>query len=218
MMGIWDAKIQGTATIYCPRRANKWTRGRLAVADFRAGTTLVEMLAYVAILAVVINLALSLFLSASRLSMLGTSGLDKMVVLETMREDFTETVREAVAVTERVAAYRADEDTLVLELPSEPGEGRRFAVFGMMGAEPRLSRLVLIEKDGAFAAERLDTYRLDLEQAGFTLDAADPAQARRASLHVVLKTDRERKTPSTGNTFWAAMRSVASDRAGGQQR
>jgi hypothetical protein len=179
--------------------------------------TLVEALAYVTILAVAINLALSLFLSASRLSMLGSSGLDKMVVLEEMRQEFTETVREATAVRDQIAEYRTGPDTLVLELPSQVGEGRRYAVFGVLGGQPRLSRLVLTDKDGAFAAERFDTYRLDLEQVRFTADSADPKDARRASLHVVLKTERVRKTPSMGNTFSAAMRSVGPGPAGGRQ-
>ncbi|MCP4645743.1 MAG: prepilin-type N-terminal cleavage/methylation domain-containing protein [bacterium] len=169
------------------------------------GYTLIEMLASIAVMAVFINICLVIFVMATRLSLLGTTTLTSMQAVETVQRDFTETVRSAVSVEQEAGTYRTGPDTLVLRLPALAGQDARYAVFGMLGDDSRLSRYVLVEKDDALAADRFFTYPVDIEGLAFDYGEAPPGKARSVTMTVTIKKDTQRRTPSMGNTFTAAL-------------
>ena len=151
-----------------------------------AGMVLIEALAYVAILAIVVNVTMSVFVSASRLSLLGTTALDRLTMVEHIREGYARTVREAQGVVSVVGAYRTGGDRLVLEMPRSPehADARRYVVFGFITSTSCLGRLEIIEKDGQYSAAAYSTYALPVSALRFGYDTPDPEQARLMSLEV----------------------------------
>jgi len=176
-----------------------------------AGMTLLELLGCAAVLAVVINLAAQVFITSSRLSVLGTTSLDRMGVVEEIREEFVATVRQSCAVRPSVGKYRSGSEQLILALSSSARDGsaKRYAVFGRIGSESRLSKLVISETDGAYAAERFVTYPLDLESIRFTYDKSVPDEARLVSLELRLKDEGNGRGPEPAHKFTVAMRGVS---------
>ena len=171
-----------------------------------AGTTLIEMIAYIAVLGVMISLCLSIFVTTSRLSLIGTGTLERMTGVEEIRKGFSETVREAVGVRAEAASYRTGPEVLVLELPCD--HGARYAVFSRPGPDQRLSKLVFTEREGEFSPEHFVTYQQNLRTLQFAYDAANMAQTRRVSLRLEIDKGVEPKIPSPGHTFYAAIRAV----------
>jgi hypothetical protein len=177
----------------------------------RAGMTLLELLGCAAILAVVINLAAQVFITSSRLSVLGTTSLDRAGVVEDIRDEFVAAVRQSSAIRSSVGNYRSDSEQLILALsPSaRGGNAKRYTVFGYIGSESRLSKLVISEKDGAYAAERFVTYPVDLESVRFTYGRSVPQKARLVSLELRVKNEGSRREADVAHTFTAAMRGVS---------
>ena len=142
----------------------------------RAGMTLLEVLGCIAILAVVINLAASVFITSTRLSVLGTSVLDKMCAVEDIRSEFVGAVRASTRVCSSVGKYRSGPDQIVLQM-AQPGDQKgvkRYVVFGPIGSDSRLDKLVILEKDGKHTAERFVTYPIDLESIQFRYKRNNP--------------------------------------------
>lgn len=158
------------------------------------GASLLEMIVYIAVLAILVSLALQVFISGSRVSALGTATLDRMLVLADLDEDFVDTVRSARRIVSEVARYKTGPDMLVLELPAETG--RRYAVFGQLGETPQMNRLILVESQGTLEVERFATYRTDLSAISFEFDAALPLDARCVTLSLAPKVpDRAQVKP-----------------------
>ncbi len=101
------------------------------------GYTLLELLAYLSIFAVAINLAGSLFVSATRLHMLGDDAIARMQAVDEIAAAFTGAVHESLGVVESADGYVTSDDTLVLQLPDT-----RFAVLGRLRGD---DRFVLLE-------------------------------------------------------------------------
>ena len=177
----------------------------------RAGMTLLELLGCAAVLAVVINLAAQVFITSSRLSVLGTTSLDSAGVVEDIRDEFVAAVHQSYAIAPSVGNYRSDSEQLILALAPSAREGgaERYIVFGRIGSKSRLSKLVISEKDGAYVAERFVTYPVDLESIRFTYDKSDPHEARLVSLELRVRNEGKRHRADAAHTFTAAMRGVA---------
>jgi hypothetical protein len=184
---------------------------RVGSAD-NAGMTLLEVLGCVAVLAIVINLAASVFISSTRLSILGTSALDKMWAIDEIRGEFVGAVHTSSGVCAGVADYRSGADQIVLEMarPSGEKEVKRYAVFGLIGSDSRLGKLVLLEKNGKHSAERFVTYPLDLDSIRFKYDAKVPHEAHLVSLEIDVRNDGGKHKKRAPHTFTAAMRGVSS--------
>ena len=168
--------------------------------------TLIELIPYLTILGVMIGLCLSIFVTTSRLSLIGSGTLDRMTGIGEIRTDFSETVREAVRVRGRGGSYETGPDTLVLELPCN--QGTRYAVFTRVDSNQQLSKLVFLAQEGEFLPEHFVTYKPNLRKVRFEYDAADVAQARRVLLYLEIDKGVEPKQPPLGHTFYAAIRAV----------
>jgi len=184
-------------------RTNRWPD--------RAGMTLLELLGCAAVLAVVINLAAQVFITSSRLSVLGTTSLDRAGVVEDIRDEFVAAVRESSAILPGVGKYRSDSEQLILELSMHGRQSspKRYVVFGRIGSESRLSKLVISEKTSVYSAERFVTYPVDLESVRFTYDKNVPQKARLVSLELRVRNEGNRRQGEVPHMFTAAMRGVA---------
>ena len=177
----------------------------------KAGMTLLEVLGSVAVLAIVINLAASVFISSTRLSALGTSALDKMWAIEEIRSEFVSAVRASSGVRSGVGKYRSGTDQLVLET-TRSGDQRgvkRYVVFGAIGSDSRLDKLVVLEKDGKQSAERFVTYPLDLDSIQFKYDSNVPGKAHLVSLEINIRNEGSKQKTGRLHRFSAAMRGIS---------
>lgn len=177
-----------------------------------AGMTLFECLMTTAILAVVVNLGLSIFMSSTRLSALTTGALDRVNMVEDVREAFSRTLHEATGVVSELATYKTGDEQLVLSYPPTPeSDGwRRYVVFGRIAPSAGLGRLEISEKDGQWRADSFITYPLSVTGLGFTLDTERPLEARMVTLHVDVQTgSRKHSRPPKTYTFAATLRGDA---------
>jgi hypothetical protein len=139
----------------------------------RSGYTLLEMLAYVSIFAIVVNLAAALFVSSTRLRMMGSEALERMQALEEMGAGFSDAVRESLGVVEQGGAYRTTGDTLVLALPGE----RRYAVLGRLRGDDRLVLMRIHDRE-VETHEYLKTFPRPLQALEFAHEPQAGGRAR----------------------------------------
>ncbi len=178
-----------------------------------AGMTLLEMLGYIAILAIVINLSLKVFIASSRLTGLGTSAVDRLALVEEVRDDFTRIVRLSAGVVPAVGDYRSGENCLILEMPQDPArnEGRTYIIWGAIVQELRLTRMAVLEKDGEFTAESLVSYPRDFQAIRFSYDTPEAEKARLVTLGLSYGTSSAEDASSRTRSFSAAFRYWTSD-------
>jgi type II secretory pathway pseudopilin PulG len=135
--------------------------------DRTRGATMVELVVYIAILAVMVNLAVGTFASAMRLNTRGMETLETARALGVVQEDFRRTVREAVALPDAAGIWTSDGDTLVIELAPEGGN-RRYAVFGVLDDPAQISRhLFSVRPDGSVEPLAMRTYNLNVGSVAF---------------------------------------------------
>jgi hypothetical protein len=129
------------------------------------GMSLLEMLGYVAVLAVLFNVAAGAFLACSRLSAKGTTALDRSEAVEEIRAEFTEAVRGGSRIVPGVCSFRTGPEQVVLEMPSNHEEPnvKRYTVLGFLGKEARVSRMRISERYGNAPAEPIDTASVPAE-------------------------------------------------------
>ena len=175
-----------------------------------AGMSLLECLAYIAIFAMIVNLSMSAFVSASRLSAFGSASLERLAITDDLRDAVSSVVREARAVVAGVGAYHTGEDTLVVELPSLPGQpmARRYAVIGCVTSKDRLARMEMTETDGKYEITWCSTYSLPIAAVRFSYDTPDPLRARLISIETDAVNTHKGKPP-VPYRFQAALRSRA---------
>jgi hypothetical protein len=183
-------------------------------AESSAGLSLLEVLACAAILGVVINLCASVFVTSSRLSVLGTTALDRIHVVQEIRDGFISTVRESCAVVPTLSEYSSGSEQIILEMAQRPAQkaGKRYAILGRFGSESRLGRLKILEKDGKYSAEGFVTYPLEFDSIRFGYDKSTVHEARLISLEFDIKNTGNRRGRRAAHKFTAAIRGVSAAR------
>jgi len=174
-----------------------------------AGMSLFECLVYVAILGVVINLSMSIFMSSSRMSTLATVALDRVNMTEDVRHAFTRAVHEAEGVASEAGSYKTGPEQLVLAYPPTPeSDGwRRYVVFGRIAPSAGLGRLDILEKAGEVVIDGLVKYPLPVSKLDLSYDADSPDAARLVTLQVDVQmgSSRDVRPPKT-HRFAASLR------------
>lgn len=151
----------------------------------RAGMALLEVLAYVVILGMVLNVAGQALITCTRLSAFGAAAPDRLVNAAEVEDAFRTAVRNACAVAPAVGDYRSGPETLVLEAPA--AEGRRFQVLGCIGRPDRVTLLELVERDGRLEAESARTLAFEAGALRFAYSTPDPTTARLVTLQLTPK-------------------------------
>jgi hypothetical protein len=161
------------------------------------GYTLLELLAYLSVLGVAVNLAGALFVSATRLHMLGDDAVTRMQALDEIADAFTDAVQESLGAVDGADGYATGEDTLVLRMP-----GDRFAVLGRLRGDARFVVMKFHAGD-AGAPTFLETCSYPLHELSFERTLEGGAIAMRVHLQ------RESARDGAGHTVIATPRSVA---------
>ncbi len=145
------------------------------------GITLVEILAYAAVMLVVINLGATLFVSVLRMHDAGTTALEQAQVLRHFNAEFRRVVSESVALRPAAGAFETSEGVAVLELPPDPANGEaRYAVFERIEHDDGfgLRRLVLQQTPEGLEAAYMKTYQIPFKALAFEFgDENAPARA-----------------------------------------
>jgi hypothetical protein len=170
------------------------------------GTSLVEMLMFIAVFSMAIVMLSKIFVTTSRMSVYSTQIVDRMNAVREIQRDFTETVREAVAIVPGIGEHRTDDKTLVLQLHHD-GAPERYAVLGMLDGQPRLCRMEVTGAGDALQADKYVMWRLPVAAAHFEVDAV----AQRVTLTLDTQPHNPQK-PDSGRThrFIAALRTTRS--------
>ncbi len=173
----------------------------------RAGYSLLELLVYVAVFAVAVNLFVSLLGTGSQLSALNTLSMSRMEGVREVQEEFTEFTRRASAVVSEVGEYKTGADRLVLKMPQAQEGEFDYAVLGVLRESNRFAVMGLTEKEGAMEVVYMKTLRQPLETLEFDVNqgGARPLVNLRVK---VLGEEGERKQPFVEHFASATPRGV----------
>lgn len=175
-----------------------------------AGMTLVEMLAYVATLTVIINLAAGTFASGLRLDAAANAVVADLNTQDAIRADFLDTVRLAVRVCPQAGAFRSGDEQVVFELPRRPdvAEQHRYAVFGRFD-DGRPYRLVLSD-EGRTAPVIVQTtaYPRAFASVRFRYDVPEASQARLVTVELESARNKRGNRPPAVYVYTASLRLV----------
>jgi hypothetical protein len=149
------------------------------------GATIVEVVAYLAVLAVIMNFCAMIFVHTLRMASVGEKALDTIRAVQTIRADFTSSVREASHIAPAAGEYVTGESRIVLAMPrteESPG-AERFVVFSSLG-EGKLVKATIAEEDGEIHLIGIVTYPATFERIHFVLGGMELARAKTATLEL----------------------------------
>lgn len=161
------------------------------------GMTLLEMLAYIAGLAIFINICAVAFIQGNRLMQVGETALLRMNAASEIQRDFTQAVREAVSVDAERSGFVSNSAQVVLRMPSDPDDPGviPFVLFATSeDGFPYMNRYVM--RNGALEVDRSKRYAVPYETATFTYDRP-PGQGTR-TVHLNLRVFADRLDNRTG--------------------
>lgn len=136
----------------------------------RGGYSLLEMLVYIAVLAVAINLFLTTLHTGSRLTATTTLQLSRMEGIREVQQSFVGYVRRAAAVVPGAGEFRTDANRVVLQMPPGQEEGFSHLVLGALRDPHRFSVMGLTESSGTWTEVYGKTLRQPLGQQQFEVD------------------------------------------------
>ena len=135
------------------------------------GMVLLEVLMYSGIFAVLINILMSAYLNATRLSNAGIARAEIVRMTEDTRTDMTRAIHEAATVIPSLDAFKTRKDLIVLQMPQTPdATTRRYTVLGHIRSDKRLSRMEIVERNGQQEVTFLKTYAIPVTDVQFSTD------------------------------------------------
>ena len=173
-----------------------------------AGMTLLELMGYLAVLAIGINLCVSLMFQGWRLSALHAQALDRMNSVTTIEEAFRKAVRASDMVVPGFDDFRTGEEAVVFRGHDADGAVVH-TVFSRLGEaeDLRLSKVVLSGTEADYDIEKMTTYSLPLGLLSFSREGRGVSM----TLTLALK-EGERAGKGMAHRF------VATPRGGGEPR
>lgn len=171
------------------------------------GYSLLELLVYVAVFAIGVNLFVSLLGTGSRLSATNTLTMARMEGVREVEEEFTEYTRRATAVVDEAGDFKTGPDRLVLKMPPGQADGFDYAVLGVLREANRFGVVGLAEKEGELEVVYMKTLRQPLELLVFEVEGG----GERPLVHLRVKVqgeDGERKQPFVEHRASATLRGV----------
>ncbi|MBI4559176.1 MAG: hypothetical protein HY706_16450 [Candidatus Hydrogenedentes bacterium] len=175
-----------------------------------SGMSLLEVLAYVALLSILINLAAGIFVSTLRISKTGTRRLDTLQVMRTLGQDFADAAHRAYAVTPQLGQYTTNDQSVILALGPDdaPSNTKKFVVFGPIAAPNRMSRVMVREEAGQISLESCTTYAMELDTIEFSFVPPDSSEARTASMEITPKAQNAKLGSATPLKFVGTLRGL----------
>lgn len=169
-----------------------------------SGYSLIELLVYAFVLAIIVNTSVAMFLNATRLSNLGEMAFDRIRGVDEIGREFTEAVLQSDAIVNELDAIVTDEDCLILSQSAETG--RRYVVFRTVDEGQYLNAEEYVVEGDGVSLDKLKTFALPITGLRFEYASDRPEQSRTVRLH--LKIDNKgtvNSTPSE-NMFVASLR------------
>lgn len=177
------------------------------------GYSLIEMLLVVALLAMGINLCVSIFSNATRLSALSTQALDRINGIAEVERVFADAVRGSCGVVPGAGRFSTGDTCAVLRLPSEDGVLRYRAV-GEIAAPGKFAVIEFEDRGGTIEETYLRTLWLPVEDVRMAQGGKDADSKRAVTLDFAIKLDRgERAARKTIHSVTAAARAIAKEGA-----
>lgn len=171
------------------------------------GYSLLEMLVYIAVFAVGVNIFVSLLGTGSRLSATNALSLSRLEGVREVQETFTQYTRRATAVVPEVGEFTTGPDRLVLKMPQEQENGFDYMVLGVLREANHFAVMGLVEKADAVEMVYLKTLRQPLETLAFDVEGSGVRPL--VNLRVMIKgEDGERKQPFVEHLASATPRGV----------
>lgn len=173
------------------------------------GMTLLEMLAYIAGLAVFINVCAVAFIQGNRLMQVGETALLRMNAASEIQRDFTRAVREAVAVDVERSGFVSGDAQVILRMPQDPSEpdGPPFVLFGH-AEDGTLFMNRYVVRNGVLELERSKRFAVPFESAALTYDRSPGQGTRTVNLSLRLFKDERDNRTGGGLQCTASLRST----------
>ncbi len=187
---------------------------RRSTADDR-GYTLIELLAYAFVLAIIVNMSVTLFLNAKRLSNLGEMAFERISGVDEIGREFTDAVLQSDAIVNELNGIVTDEECLVLSQPAIPFSGaggppaevgRRYVVFRAVREGQYLRAEEYLEDGEGLSLEKLKTFALPIAGLRFEYGSERPEQSRTVRLHLHIDSGGTPNTTPSENVFVASLR------------
>jgi hypothetical protein len=140
----------------------------------RHGYSLLEMLVYIAVFAIGLNLFISLLGTGSRLTATTSLSLARMEGVREVEDTFVQYTRRAVSVVAEVGEFKTGSDRLVLKMPPGQENGFDYAVLGVLREANRFAVMGLATREGATEVVYLKTLPQPLENLTFDVEASGP--------------------------------------------
>lgn len=150
------------------------------------GSTLVEVLMYVAIVGTLFSTGTKLFISGVRLSSYSTKAVENLGNVTELRRVFSEHVRPAYVIVEGAGDYETNDTVLILRVPprDKSDQAPHYAVLGDLRQSGQFNVMRLAERDGNLSLEGFYTYAANVTDLHFRYETEPPTEARRVSLVV----------------------------------
>ena len=178
----------------------------------KSGATLIEILVYVAIIGLLVNLSARVFMSGSRLSARATTAVERLEKQESFRKAFTEAVRQGSAIVEGAGAYKTGDAFVVLAAPTGDGASAQpcYIVLGDIRQVHGIQKMVLCDRDGELELEELIPFPGTLDSAAFSFDATGTTVQRAVTLSVRFEAGEGARRQRPLHQFTASLRGVGS--------
>lgn len=171
------------------------------VATARGGYTLIELLAYVLVLGVIVNLCTSLFLSGRRVYALGELSVARMDALRKIERDFRQAARTSDTVVAGVEGVSQLNPSLVLRGATGNGT-ERYAVW-RLGGNGALLRETYERTESTTTITSQRSYAIGVKEAKVARGGADGALV---TLSVTVQNKGTSNTVPAENMFVARLR------------
>ena len=136
------------------------------------GYSLLEMLVYIAVFAIGVNLFVSLLGTGSRLAAATSLSMSRMEGVREVQEEFMQYTRRAAAVVPEAGEFKTGPDRLVLKMPPGQENGFDYAVLGVLREANHFAVMGLAAREGGLEVVYLKTLRQPLETLVFDVDGA----------------------------------------------
>lgn len=171
------------------------------------GYSLLEMLGYVAVLAIGINLCGSLLITGNRITSVVTGQLDAIHGIEETEQLFVNAVHCADGLEEHIGGYTAGVNTLILR-SVEPDGSTRYILLGNLMGPHCFSRMDLVSRNGKLELDSMKTAGQMVEYCRFSADTSNAVPV----MSMTLKRKAEQGEPENRimeHHFMATPRGIA---------
>lgn len=140
------------------------------------GFSLLELLVYMAVLGIGINLFISAMGTGSRLSATTTLQMSRLEGIRDVQQTFVHYVRRAESVVPAIGRYTTGESVVVLKMPGVQPEGFDYLVLGAVQRPDGFTVLGLTQTEGQWQETYMKTLRQPLGQQTYAVreDGARP--------------------------------------------